>query len=82
MKTPGFRLRLLLLVLVCAGCSTWPEQTAAPSMIGAGSYETIGAGSYETMSCEELRSESKRLLTITPVKCHRKTRSSMKSRSL
>jgi hypothetical protein len=46
---------MMLLVLSCVGCSTWPEQTAAPSM--------IGATSYEIMSCEELRAESKRLLT-------------------
>jgi hypothetical protein len=44
---------LMALVLGCVGCSSWPEQT--PSK--------IGAAKYETMSCEELQTESKRLLT-------------------
>jgi hypothetical protein len=46
---------LMLLVLGCVGCSTWPEQTVPPSK--------IGAAQYETMSCAELQTESKRLLT-------------------
>jgi hypothetical protein len=46
---------LILLVLGGVGCSTWPEQRAIPSK--------IGAVRYETMNCEELRTESKRLLT-------------------
>ena len=45
----------MLLVGGCIGCSTWPEQTALPSK--------IGAARYETMSCGELQTESKRLLT-------------------
>ena len=49
------RVPLILLVLGCVSCSTWPEQTVAPSK--------IGAAQYETMSCEELQAESKRLLT-------------------
>ena len=59
LKSPLFgflgRMPLILLVLGCVSCSTWPEQTVAPSK--------IGAARYETMSCEELRAESKRLLT-------------------
>ena len=59
LKSPLFgilgRVLLILLVLGCVSCSTWPEQTVAPSK--------IGAAQYETMSCEELRTESKRLLT-------------------
>jgi hypothetical protein len=47
------RVPLIPLVLCCVSCSTWPEQT--PSK--------IGAAQYETMSCEELQTESKRLLT-------------------
>ena len=49
------RVPSILLVLGCVSCSTWPEQTVALSK--------IGAAQYETMSCEELRAESKRLLT-------------------
>jgi hypothetical protein len=59
LKSPLFgflgRVPLILLVLGCVSCSAWPGQTVAPSK--------IGAAQYETMSCEELRAESKRLLT-------------------
>jgi hypothetical protein len=46
---------MVLLVLACCGCSVWPGETAPPSM--------IGAAQYDTLSCDELRTESKRLLT-------------------
>jgi hypothetical protein len=47
---------MILLVLASCGCSMLPEGTLPPSK--------IGADQYESMRCEELRTESKRLLTV------------------
>ena len=59
LKSPLFgclgRVPSILLALGCVSCSMWPKPTVAPSK--------IGAAQYETLSCEEVRTESKRLLT-------------------